>query len=87
MIDSVDSGEQPGAVTLRDPEAMRSPMHSSHTLPLSSLAGHLEHTTRARVIALGIQAKAVHFGSPLSPEVSCSVKEVVRVLGEALGTP
>jgi len=86
MIDSVDAGKQAGAVTFRDPKKMRSPMPSSHALPLSSLAEYLESTTRARVIGLGIQAKRIHFGSPLSDEVSSSVREVVEVLGEALRT-
>ena len=68
------------------PEEFHSPIHSSHTLPLSSLAEYLEQTTQASVIALGIQAEAVHFDSDVSDEVSSSIREVVSVLKEALCT-
>jgi hydrogenase 3 maturation protease len=84
MIDSVDSGERAGVVTVQDSRGMHSPIHSTHTLPLSSLAQYLEQTTRAKVVALGIQAKTVNFGSPMSREVLSSVQEVVHVLKEAL---
>jgi len=85
MIDSVDSGERPGVVAFQDPKEMRSPMHSTHTLPLSSLAEYLEQSTRASVIVLGIQPGVVHFGFPLSDEVSSSIREVAHSITEALG--
>ena len=85
MIDSVDSGERPGVIAFRDLNEMRSPMHSTHTLPLSSLAQYLEQSTRASVIVLGIQPGVVHFGLPLSDEVSSSIREVAHSITEALG--
>jgi hydrogenase maturation protease HycI len=84
MIDSVDLGERAGVVTVQDSKGMHSPIHSTHTLPLSSLAQYLEQTTQAKVVALGIQAKTVNFGSPMSRAVLSSVQEVVHVLKEAL---
>jgi hydrogenase 3 maturation protease len=78
MADSAEMGAAVGEVRLLDPAAMQSMMHSTHTMPLSFLAGYIERTTKARIIAVGIQAGHIMLDRPMSRPVAASVKAAAK---------
>jgi hydrogenase 3 maturation protease len=84
MVDSADMGMNPGTVAFLDTKQMHTMMHSTHTLPLSFLAGYLEQMGTARVIALGIQAGHIRLDQPMTREVAESVKLIVKTFADAL---
>jgi hydrogenase 3 maturation protease len=80
MIDSAEMGAPVGEVRVLDAATMGSMMHSTHTMPLSFLAGYIERTTGAKVFAIGIQAGHIMLDQPMSREVAVSVKRAARVI-------
>lgn len=85
MIDAADMNQEPGRIAFLDAKQMHTLMHSTHTLPLSFLAGYLEQMGSAKVIALGIQAGHIKLDQPMTKEVADSVKAIVRAFAGALG--
>jgi hydrogenase 3 maturation protease len=85
MVDAADMGRDPGAIAFLDLGQMHNMMHSTHTLPLSFLAGYLEQMGTAKVIALGIQAGHIKLDQPMTREVAESVKAIARAFAEVLG--
>jgi hydrogenase 3 maturation protease len=57
---------------------------STHTLPLSTLAGFLTTQLGCDVALIGVQPGETGIGAPLSPPVSTAVEEIVRGLVEVL---
>jgi hydrogenase 3 maturation protease len=84
MIDSAEMGAPVGEVRVLDAATMGSMMHSTHTMPLSFLAGYIERTTGAKVFAIGIQAGHIMLDQPMSREVAVSVKRAARVVAGIL---
>jgi len=84
MVDAADMNQTPGTIAFLDTKKMHTMMHSTHTLPLSFLAGYLEQMGRAKVIALGIQAGHIRLDQPMTREVAESVKRIVRAFAEVL---
>ena len=84
MVDAADMGRDPGTIAFLDLSQMHNMMHSTHTLPLSFLAGYLEKMAPAKVIALGIQAGHIKLDQPMTREVADSVKAVAKAFAEAL---
>jgi hydrogenase 3 maturation protease len=85
MVDAADMGRDPGTIAFLDLSQMHNMMHSTHTLPLSFLAGYLEKMAPAKVIALGIQAGHIKLDQPMTREVAVSVKAVARAFADVLG--
>lgn len=84
MVDAADMNLEPGAVGFLDTKQMHTMMHSTHTLPLSFLAGYLEQMGTAKVIALGIQAGHIKLDQPMTREVAESVKRIVKTFAGVL---
>jgi len=84
MIDAADMNLEPGAVAFLDTKQMHTMMHSTHTLPLSFLAGYLEKMGTAKVIALGIQAGHIKLDQPMTRKVAESVKAIVKAFTDVL---
>jgi hydrogenase 3 maturation protease len=80
MIDSADMQKEPGTVEFLDTRTMHTMMHSTHTMPLSFLAGYLEKECGTKVIALGIQAGQINLEQPLTPGVARAVDQVAATL-------
>ncbi|HTY07774.1 MAG TPA: hydrogenase 3 maturation endopeptidase HyCI [Candidatus Edwardsbacteria bacterium] len=78
MVDSAEMRAAVGEVRLLDAAAMQTMMHSTHTMPLSFLAGYIERTASTTVLALGIQAGQIMLDQPVSRPVAASVKQAAR---------
>ena len=85
MVDAADMNMPPGRIAFLDTKQMHTMMHSTHTLPLSFLAGYLEQMGTAKVIALGIQAGHIKLDQPMTREVAESVKAIVKAFTDVLG--
>ena len=84
MVDAADLNQEPGRIEFLDAKQMHTMMHSTHTMPLSFLAGYLEQMGTAKVIALGIQAGHIRLDQPMTREVAESVKLIVRAFADVL---
>lgn len=84
LVDAAQMNELPGAIGYFDWQAATGLSASTHTLPLSVLAGYLVGTLGCRVGVLGIQPANDGLDAPLSPEVRAGIEEVVRQLANAL---
>ena len=84
MVDAADMNQEPGQIAFLDTKQMHTMMHSTHTLPLSFLAGYLEQMGTAKVIALGIQAGHIKLDQPMTREVAESVKLIVKTFTDVL---
>ena len=84
MVDAADMNLEPGRIAFLDTKQMHTMMHSTHTLPLSFLAGYLEQMGTAKVIALGIQAGHIRLDQPMTREVAESVNLIVKTFADVL---
>ncbi|MCX6095358.1 MAG: hydrogenase maturation peptidase HycI [Candidatus Bipolaricaulota bacterium] len=84
IVDAAEMGEDPGSVRLIDPEEVGGASFSTHSLPMSVLAGYLRGELGCRVTLLGIEPKSLAFGGAVSPEVEAAIGETVAALEEAL---
>ncbi len=84
FVDAADVGESPGTVRVVGRRSMGGVGGSTHTLPLSLLAGYLVETLECRVALIGIQPADTALGEPLSPAVGHAVQAVVAALAERL---
>ncbi len=82
LIDSVEAGMEPGAISLVDPDDIVTDSVSTHKLPLSKLMDYLKEETEAKVDLVGIQAKNLEVSSDLSDEVSDSLKDLIKFFSE-----
>jgi hydrogenase maturation protease HycI len=84
LIDSVDMDSEPGSVAFLDRDQIAGYWPSTHRAPLSLLMDILEHETRARVFAIGIQPVHTEFLKPMSDAVATGVAHVAGMLNRAL---
>lgn len=84
FVDAADVGGAPGTVRLLGRRSMGGVGGSTHTLPLSLLAGYLAEELGCRVALVGIQPSHTALGEPLSPPVGHAVNDVVANLSERL---
>ncbi|MDI6740416.1 MAG: hydrogenase 3 maturation endopeptidase HyCI, partial [Candidatus Edwardsbacteria bacterium] len=84
LADAADMGAPVGEIRALDVKDLRSMMHSTHTMPLSFLAGYIEKTTSAKVIALGIQAGHIRLDQPMSRAVAAGVRQAARLIAGIL---
>lgn len=80
LIDATDFGSEPGATILSEPEAITGRPISTHTMPLSLLAGYLRAQTTAKVVLLGIQPSSTGMGARMSEKVKGAVDELSAAL-------
>ncbi len=76
LIDAAHMDEPPGAIQWIPLDAIDGMSASSHSLPLSMLAGYLTAEIGCEVSVLGIQPAQNEVGSELSPSVQTAVDEI-----------
>jgi len=84
IIDAALAGLKPGDIFILEKEKIAIEEISSHKIPLMVLISYLEQNTGCKVIVLGIQAKDLSFGMPVTPIVKTAVKTVGDFLTAAL---
>lgn len=80
FIDATDFGAEPGEVIIAEPDAITGQSISTHTMPLSILAGYLREQTGAKIALLGIQPARAQMGAKMSGAVRKAVDEFTAVL-------
>jgi len=84
IIDAALAGLRPGDVFILEKEKIAIEEISSHKIPLMVLISYLEQNTGCKVTVLGIQAKDLSFGAPITPIVKTAVKTVADFLTASL---
>jgi hydrogenase 3 maturation protease len=80
FVDAMHAAENPGNIKLIDTETITNVNVSTHGMPLSMLAEIISIETGAKVYILGIQAKTLAFGQPMSQEVSSAIDSLVEAV-------
>lgn len=80
LIDATDFGSEPGDIVLAEPEAIVGQSISTHTLPLSILAGYLQEQMGAKIMLLGIQPARAQMGAEMSEPVKDAIERVKEAL-------
>jgi len=80
IIDAALAGLKPGDVFILEKEKIAIEEISSHKIPLMLLISYLEQNTGCKVTVLGIQAKDLSFGVPITPVVKTAVKTIADFL-------
>ncbi|MDI6884705.1 MAG: hydrogenase maturation peptidase HycI [Hadesarchaea archaeon] len=76
LIDATDFGAEPGEIVLAEPEAIKGQSISTHTMPLSILAGYIQEQMGAKIALLGIQPARAQMGAEMSEPVRDSIEKV-----------
>lgn len=84
MVDAADLGEEPGFISLLDPQATRGFSASSHSLPLSVFSGFLRNEFNCDVVLCCIQPLSLEFDHGLSKPVEKASDAIVEVLSSEL---
>jgi hydrogenase 3 maturation protease len=84
IIDAALAGLKPGEVFILEKEKIAIEEISSHKIPLMVLISYLEQSIGCRVTVLGIQAKDLSFGAPITPVIKTAVKTVSDYMRELL---
>jgi len=84
MIDVAELKAKPGEAKIIPPEKIASTAISTHTIPLSLLAGVIQEETKSKIILLGIQPYNTSFGEELSPELQKAAEKIAEVISEAI---
>jgi hydrogenase 3 maturation protease len=84
IIDAALAGLKPGDVFILEKKKIAIEEISSHKIPLMVLISYLEQSIGCKVIVLGIQAKDLSFGAPITPVVKAAVKTVADFLTASL---
>lgn len=82
LVDAADLDEAPGTIKFVELDQVRGFSASSHSLPLSVLAGFLMQEFHCEVALCCIQPKSLEFEA----ELSAPVEKAVRSLVEELAT-
>lgn len=84
MVDAADMGTAPGSTAWLQPGELDGFSASTHTLPPSVLADYLRQELHCQVAVIGVQAKRLDFGQPLSDEVQLAVDHLADSLAGLL---
>jgi hydrogenase 3 maturation protease len=84
IIDAALAGLKPGDVFVLEKEKIAIEEISSHKIPLMVLISYLEQSIECKVTVLGIQAKDLSFGAPVSPIIKTAVKTVSDFLADII---
>jgi hydrogenase 3 maturation protease len=82
IIDAVDFGASPGAISLFKPERLKSFAFSTHTLSPRLFVDMIRSQIEVQVYFVGIQPENIRLGQPLSLPVSRAIECVGKVLAE-----
>ncbi|MDO8804823.1 MAG: hydrogenase maturation protease [Elusimicrobiota bacterium] len=80
FIDAADFGGLPGEVKVIAVRSIPESSLSTHSIPLSVVAGIIGEDTRAQTVFLGIQTRNTGYGEELSPEVEASARLILGCL-------
>lgn len=85
MLDAAEMGEVPGSARLLNVEALDSARpHSTHSMPLSLLAGYLRASIGCEVVVIGIQPESTAQGGRMSKSVRRAAREVALSLASVM---
>lgn len=84
IIDSADTGKDPGSVLLISSEEVGGISFSSHMMPIKMMADYLLRSIKCEIMVIGIQPETLEFGSSVSKEVEKSVKKISDIIRKAL---
>lgn len=84
VADAADFGAEVGHARLIDPEAMEEAGFSTHMLPFRLTLDYLKQDLGCEVFILGIQAGAMEFATPASPQLRRAVEEIGEYLAQLL---
>jgi hydrogenase 3 maturation protease len=85
LIDAAILGLAPGTARLIDPERIADfPAVTTHVLPLRIFCEYIAKETGAKIALLLIEPENTEFGEGLTPQISSSAKNIVRILLEIL---
>jgi hydrogenase 3 maturation protease len=84
IVDAALAGLKPGEVFILEKEKIAIEEISSHKIPLMVLISYLEMSIGCKVTVLGIQAKDLSFGAPITPIIKKAVKEVSDFLSDLI---
>ena len=84
MVDAADLEEEPGTIQLIDLEDVRGFSASSHSLPISVLAGFIQTEFNCEVTLCCIQPQSLEFDRGLSPIVEKAVERLTEVIFQVL---
>jgi len=85
VVDAADMGKKTGSICLVDGKDQNlNVSFSTHGLPFEIFARYIFHYMDTRMIIIGIQAKNLGFGTPVSGQVQKSIKKVASIVKEAL---
>jgi len=84
LVDAADLDETPGTIQFVEMDQVRGFSASSHSLPLSVLAGFLVQEFRCEVALCCIQPQSLEFEAKLSTPVTKAVKLLVKELASII---
>ncbi|MFA5394273.1 MAG: hydrogenase 3 maturation endopeptidase HyCI [Candidatus Ratteibacteria bacterium] len=84
IIDSGDTGKDPGAITVIGPEEEIGVSFSTHQLPTGIMIDYLLKFIKCQVTVVVIQPKTLAFNQPLSKEAAGAVKALSSTLLQLL---
>lgn len=84
IVDAADMAKRPGAAQLIRPEESGGFSFCTHKLPLGILADYLIQSLGCEIIIIGIQPKALDFGSRFSKQVEKSAGAISRIVREII---
>jgi hydrogenase 3 maturation protease len=82
VIDAVDFGAPPGAISIFKPEQLKSLGFSTHTLSPRLFIEMIAKEIEVDVYFVGIQPEQLGLGQALSTPVSQAVQQLTTILGE-----
>jgi len=80
MIDATKMNSAPGSVGIFTKEDVSNVSSSTHSMPLSMLAKHIENKAGCEVYILGIEPEDTNFGIGLTKTVKGSADELASIL-------
>jgi hydrogenase 3 maturation protease len=80
IVDAALAGLKPGDIFILEKEKIAIEEISSHKIPLMVLISYLEQSIGCKVTVLGIQAKDLSFGAPITPIIKKAAKDVADYL-------
>jgi len=86
IVDAAEFAQAPGTVRLIDPENAEGVTFSTHSLPLSVLAGYLRQHFPCAVAIVGVQPGTLTFGATLSPPVRRAASRIVSAIRDILSS-
>lgn len=80
IVDSAESGLEPGTIQFIDHNTVKGISFSTHKLPLKMMIDYFCNFFPCKIFIIGIQPANLDFGSPVSKEVKKTINEISRDL-------